>query len=920
MGWKLASGTTAPSMVMVVPACFTSDTQSFTWYSDNRLQTATDGNGHLTTYVYDSSGNLTSRTEASGTANARTSTYQYGYGAWPTSLTQSSVPSAAKPGSSKTTTYAWNASGTPETTLTVTESGYLAPTDPSPTAYTSVSTFDARHRLLTVDGPRTDVTDVTTYAYYPDADATVNRRGRVSQVTTPTGLVTTYDSYDSYGTARTATDPNGVVTQTVTDGRGRVTTRTLLAVPGDPNEATDYVTTEAYDGRDRLTRTTRPRGNAVAYLYEDGTNRLTDTVRLDGSGNQTERRHLTRNLIGNTVIEEDQSCDAPAVSCAAWTTRRSESYVYDTHDRLSQVVHAGGTTLVNIYDADGLLADVQDERHTAANTIYLYDELHRLTRVTQKQTIVSGPDVVTQYGYDVKDNLTSVTDPNGNVTTYAYDDFRRLARQTSPVSGVTTYAYDPAGNLTSSTDANLATTARVYDAGNRITRSESTRSGYATETVTWSYDDAVAGHYGKGRLASVTDPAPSSGTVYTYERRGLPRTESRAIQGDAYALAYAYDANGNRSAITYPSGRVVSYTFDLADRPLTACSGGTGPTCTGGTIYVSAATYLPFGPEASVSYGNATTKTATYDARYQPSENKLVKNADPTNPLARYTYGEDGTGNITQLTDALDATRSRTFGYDDLNRLTTASSGTALWGSGSYAYDAMGNMTQATLGTATTTFSYVGTTPKLASVTESGVPRSVTYDAAGNESTVGAGSSTYSARNLLAAADGFTYAYNALGLRTVTAGTLVLPPSITGFNPTSGSVGTSVTVTGSSFNGTNSVKFNGTAATTYTVDSDTQITAIVPTGATTGTISVTTPAGTATSSGTFTVTMPPTVTGFSPTSGSVGASVTITGTAFTGATAVRFNGTSATTYTVNSATQITATVPKIGRAAWRESA
>src|SRR5207302_8185204 len=89
------------------------------------------------------------------------------------------------------------------------------------------------------------------------------------------------------------------------------------------------------------------------------------------------------------------------------------------------------------------------------------------------------------------------------------------------------------------------------------------------------------------------------------------------------------------------------------------------------------------------------------------------------------------------------------------------------------------------------------------------------------------------------------------------------------------------------------------------------ITATVPSGATTGPLSVTTAGGTASSAGSFTVTVsdpPPTITSFTPASGPVGTSVTISGTNFTGATAVRFNGTSAS-FTVNSASAITATVP-----------
>jgi len=79
-------------------------------------------------------------------------------------------------------------------------------------------------------------------------------------------------------------------------------------------------------------------------------------------------------------------------------------------------------------------------------------------------------------------------------------------------------------------------------------------------------------------------------------------------------------------------------------------------------------------------------------------------------------------------------------------------------------------------------------------------------------------------------------------------------PAILSFNPTSGPVGTPVTITGTSFTGASKVTFGGVKATTFSVDSDTQITATVPTGAKTGKIQITTPGGIATSPGVFTVT------------------------------------------------------------------
>jgi hypothetical protein len=139
--------------------------------------------------------------------------------------------------------------------------------------------------------------------------------------------------------------------------------------------------------------------------------------------------------------------------------------------------------------------------------------------------------------------------------------------------------------------------------------------------------------------------------------------------------------------------------------------------------------------------------------------------------------------------------------------------------------------------------------------------------------------------------------------------TLPQPPTISSFTPTSGTVGTSVDIQGSGFTGTTSVKFNGAADASFAVNSSTDITAHVPSGASSGTISVTTPAGTSASATSFRVIPPPpAISSFSPTGGTVGTSVSITGTSFTGASEVTFNGTAAS-YTVNSPTSIAATVP-----------
>jgi hypothetical protein len=141
-----------------------------------------------------------------------------------------------------------------------------------------------------------------------------------------------------------------------------------------------------------------------------------------------------------------------------------------------------------------------------------------------------------------------------------------------------------------------------------------------------------------------------------------------------------------------------------------------------------------------------------------------------------------------------------------------------------------------------------------------------------------------------------------------------LAPAVVVFTPLTGPIGTSVTITGTGFDDSSvasGAAFNGTPATSFSVDSDTQITAIVPAGATTGPVTVTDGEGTGTSAVDFVVTPspPPTVLLFAPSSGPIGTTVAITGTGYTGTSIVRFHGRPAS-FDVNSDTEIVATVPK----------
>jgi hypothetical protein len=131
-------------------------------------------------------------------------------------------------------------------------------------------------------------------------------------------------------------------------------------------------------------------------------------------------------------------------------------------------------------------------------------------------------------------------------------------------------------------------------------------------------------------------------------------------------------------------------------------------------------------------------------------------------------------------------------------------------------------------------------------------------------------------------------------------------PFISLVNVRSGKEGSQVGILGQGFTSSSVVKFGGTAATTKTLTGSTFILATVPTGALTGTVTVTTGSTVLSTKANYNIT--PTFKTFTPSSGPVGTLVTITGTGLTQTTKVTFNKVSAT-FTVSSDSQVTATVP-----------
>ncbi|HYH10093.1 MAG TPA: FG-GAP-like repeat-containing protein [Thermoanaerobaculia bacterium] len=581
-----------------------------------------------------------------------------------------------------------------------------------------------------IDGPLAGNDDTTTFVYYPvHASVPPFARGRLAAMRNAAGHITRFTGYDVHGKASTVIDANGVGQHTTRDAFGRAITAT----------SEGFTTTWTYTGAGSLKSEVRPGGGVTFHTY-DARGRLETSSRGPSANDLRERVVYAYDPASGKRNSESFL----AFENGGWAETRRVTSTFDAFGRL---VGTQSGTSSEAYDYDGgHLAGHRDASHTTFNTLYFYDAADRLAAV--KKLVAGGPAVVTSYEYDTHGNLTLVVDPNGNRTTYLFDDFGQMLRETSPVSGITTHSYDLAGNVITTTTA-ATTTTRTYDALGRALTSMSNRGGESEQTG-WQYD---AGVNGVGRLTSMTDPAGSA--TYRYDRRGLLIETAKTLSGTTYVTKFAYDADGNRSQITYPSGRTVDTTFDFAGRPLT--------TTTGTTSLVTSADYLPFGPARRIAYGNGTTRVMPRDDQYRMTFNQLVTSAGT---LASYEYDYDGAGNVTAIHDRLDAGFTRTFAYDDLHRLVIANSGASLWGAGAYSYDAMGNLMTSQLGSRTASFAYRGTTPQLQSVTENGATRTVSYDALGNETLAGPSAFTYSPRNRLSSTGTTSFEYDGTGLRT----------------------------------------------------------------------------------------------------------------------------------------------------------
>jgi len=662
-----------------------SSTQSFTYDANSFVASVTDEEGRVTAYLNDARGRATSVTRGSGSATPSTVTTSW-HALW-------NVPTqVVEPG--RTTDYAWNALGQLETLTQTDTTGH---TMPYPTAGQTRSwtyTYGTAGLLLTVDGPLSGSGDTVTFSY--------DTLGYVKTITDEVGHVMTVDSVNGRGQPTLMTDANGIKTAMSYDARGR-----LLTVSADSAGA-GAATTMEYDAIGQITRVTQANGSWRGFIYDDARRLIKVTA------NSGETIDYVRDAIGGATSITRKKADG--------TMTFARTQTFDELGRLLRSIGANSSTWGFAYDRTGNLTEVTDPRANLYS--YGFDALNRLISETNEDNELSQ---VTRNGVDA---VTSHTDPRGLVTAYLRNGFGEVIQAVSPDSGTVVYQRDPGGRITQKTDGRGVVTNQSFDDAGRITaRSFPSASG---ETVSWSYDDATSGNKGKGRLTGMSDA--SGTTAWTYDARGNVLSETRVIASRTYVVSYAYDLADKVTQMTYPSGRVVSFSRDATGRV-----GGVTTkqnAAAASTVLAAWVAYQPFGDLQSLRYGNDLSLWRTFTADDQ-LDMLLVENTTTGTALIKRFHDRTDNGlNLTNIYayDDVSPPPHQSFWYSASRRLQEAS---GLWGQFVYYYGPGGNRTYEILTQGGTTTekvtSYGAVHNRAIAVTTGGVAtRSFGYDGAGN--------------------------------------------------------------------------------------------------------------------------------------------------------------------------------------------
>ncbi|MDG4762729.1 polymorphic toxin-type HINT domain-containing protein [Solwaraspora sp. WMMD406] len=509
--------------------------------------------------------------------------------------------------------------------------------------------------------------------------------------TNPAGHETTVTLDTTRGLPTSAVDANDKTTTAWLDALGRLTH--VWAPERGPTDTpdTEYVYTVSLTAPATIqTKTLSPTGGVVSAFdisdgllrprqtqatAPDGKRTIVDT-RYDGRGLPVKTSTFYNNAsapTGTLVGFADTAVDTQTRTVYDGAGRpirdqfwSADSLQWETitgygGDRVTVTPPAGGTPTTTLTDVRGRLTHLR--QHDGATTASAFQE--------------------TSYGYNLRDELTSVTDPADNQWTYDYDLLGRRWQTIDPDAGTSTSVYDNAGQLVTTTDGRGETLWYGYDTLGRPTE---LRDDNPTGTLraSWLYDTLGAGLLTSSSRHVGADTYTSTVTAYDdgYRPLGTTVTIPAAETGLAgtYTTSHSYHDNGAPETTTIPAvgglpAETIEYGYHTA-------SGLPTTLTTENDTYVAATSYHYDGQIAQRILGTGADRVRV-SSPVEPGTRRLaasqIDTEHQTTPntwddAATTTYTYDPAGNITSMAGETAGVADQTecFTYDNFRRLTDA--------------------------------------------------------------------------------------------------------------------------------------------------------------------------------------------------------------------------------------------------------
>lgn len=290
--------------------------------------------------------------------------------------------------------------------------------------------------------------------------------------------------------------------------------------------------------------------------------------------------------------------------------------------------------------------------------------------------------VTSSYSYDLADNLTSVSDPEGNTINYTYNMAGWRLTQDDPNRGTAQFGYDPTGNQTSTIDAEANEVHMIYDPlGRPIERRADSPTG--TLLASWEYDEPGE----LGLLHSETSHTSGGDWVTEttgYDERSRPQGTTLTVPAGvpglsgSYTVTKSYDRADRVTEVNYPAvgglpGETVTTTYDDL---------GLARELIGSEAYVWWADYDDRGRPEVTDYGDDyygedawLAQFFDYDAdqRLNYLETWMQFSGLPGGLAAVHELHHDDLGNVTAKDSTLNGADWREcYDYDERHRLVEA--------------------------------------------------------------------------------------------------------------------------------------------------------------------------------------------------------------------------------------------------------